>query len=100
MEDEDGVANAVAAATEKIAKECIQSKGAFSISIGSGTTVEALMALKGRPGIDWNKVQVYFGNERVMGPTAGECVQMHSKSVAQGVCTQPHQSHLMLRAVL
>jgi hypothetical protein len=39
-----------------LAKRCIEDKGAFSMSIGSGTTVKPLSSMASTPGIDFSKV--------------------------------------------
>ena len=54
------VAQAVADRVASLSRAAVADKGAFSMSIGSGSTVAPL---KDATGVDWAKAHVWFGNE-------------------------------------
>ena len=74
VKDDAAVANFIEDRVYELANSAIDSKGAFSISIGSGTTVTPLLELKDRH-LDFSKVHLFFGNERTNeGDQAGKCM--------------------------
>ena len=70
--DPDAVAQAAADIVAAAAVEAIAERGAFRISLAGGSTPRKLYELLAeepyRSGIDWARVQVYFGDERVVPP--------------------------------
>ena len=74
----DAIGNYIVERVEQLANEAIASKGAFSMTIGSGTTVQPLKLLADRA-IDFSKVHIFFGNERTEGATAGKCFNSGSE---------------------
>lgn len=74
LKDDVAISNFIESRVHDLASSAISEKGAFSMSIGSGTTVEPLLGLKGRGGLDFDKFHVFFGNERTEGDKAGKCL--------------------------
>jgi 6-phosphogluconolactonase len=70
--DPDAVAQAAADIVAAAALEAIAERGAFRISLAGGSTPKKLYQLLAeepyRSGIDWARVHVYFGDERVVPP--------------------------------
>lgn len=66
------VGDYICSRVQELASASISSKGAFSLSIGSGTTVAPLEGLKDC-GLDFSKFHVFFGNDRTERMDAGKC---------------------------
>ena len=71
LKDDAAVARFIQSRVVELANAAIESKGAFSMSIGSGTTVAPLVELAGE--VDFARVHLFFGNERTEGEAAGKC---------------------------
>ena len=71
MKDDAAIARFIQSRVVELANAAIASKGAFSMSIGSGTTVAPLVELAGE--VDFTRVHLFFGNERTEGEAAGKC---------------------------
>ena len=71
MKDDAAIARFIQSRVVELANAAIASKGAFSMSIGSGTTVAPLIELAGE--VDFTRVHLFFGNERTEGEAAGKC---------------------------
>ena len=74
--DADLLADAAADLFVKIAAESILARGVFRVALAGGTTPERthrrLATDQRRSGVDWLRVDIYFGDERCVPPSAPE----------------------------
>ena len=70
--DADALARAAAARVVELAAQAIAERGRFSIALSGGSTPKKLFELLASPEwanrVDWEKVLVFFGDERSVGP--------------------------------
>lgn len=79
LKDDVEIAAFIETRVRELAEAAIAAKGAFSMSIGSGTTVTPLLGLEGK--LDFTKVHLFFGNERTEGEKAGKCIDGASELI-------------------
>jgi len=97
----DGMEIARRAADEvvRIASEAAAARGAFTIALSGGSTPKVVYALLAenaalRNSLPWNKMKVFFGDERHVGPGhADSNFQMASDAMLSKVPLQPKQIH-------
>ncbi|EIN13565.1 6-phosphogluconolactonase [Punctularia strigosozonata HHB-11173 SS5] len=58
--------DALSAFIIKAQKEAIEKKGRFAVAISGGSLPKQLNGLIGKPGVKWDKWQVYYADERVV----------------------------------
>jgi 6-phosphogluconolactonase len=85
--------------TARIAGEAVSARGVFSIALAGGSTPKMLYALLAehptlRNSLPWDKMQVFFGDERHVGPGhADSNFQMASDAMLSKVPLRPEQIH-------
>jgi 6-phosphogluconolactonase len=72
FEDAESVARAAADTFARLARECVEERGAFSVALSGGTTprrvYELLASDEYAGGVPWDGVHVFFGDERMVPP--------------------------------
>jgi 6-phosphogluconolactonase len=93
------IARRAAADVLEIATAAASDRGVFSIALSGGSTPKALYTLMAehpslRNSLPWDKMQVFFGDERHVGPGhADSNFQMASDSMLSKVPLRPDQIH-------
>src|SRR5215470_6217756 len=93
------IASHAAHEVARISAEAVAARGAFSIALAGGSTPKMLYALLAehptlRNSLPWDKMQVFFGDERHVGPGhADSNFQMASDAMLSKVQLQPQQIH-------
>ncbi len=92
------LAQALADAFAQDAAAAIEVRGAFYVALSGGTTPKAAYALLAqeprRSRIDWNRVYVFFGDERCVPPESKESnYRMACEAFLRGVGIPPDQVH-------
>lgn len=94
------VAEAVADAFVRDAREAIDARGTFYVALAGGTTPKAAYGLLAqeprRDAIDWDRVQVFFGDERCVAPDNDESnFKMASDAMLNAVGIPAENVHRM-----
>lgn len=74
-ETREELADAAAEDFARLAADAISERGRFVVALAGGSTPKATYELLARDyadSIEWNKVHVFFGDERTVGPTAAD----------------------------
>jgi 6-phosphogluconolactonase len=80
------------------AKSAVVARGSFSVALAGGSTPKTLYALLAseplRSQLPWEKIQIFFGDERHAGPTdADSNYRMANESMLSKVPLKPEQIH-------
>src|SRR5580704_11777888 len=68
--DPAGVAREAAARMAGVLRAALEARGKASIALSGGNTPrDAYATLAGEPGLDWTKVDIFWVDERAVGPT-------------------------------
>src|SRR5215467_11734464 len=83
----------------RISADAVAARGVFSIALAGGSTPKMLYALMAehptlRNSLPWDKMQVFFGDERHVGPGHTDSnFQMATDAMLSKVPLQPQQIH-------
>lgn len=95
--DSSSIANLAAKRIAEALEQCIAADGAASLALAGGTTPRAAYeALAKISGIDWARVNVYFGDERAVPATHPDSnFQMAQSALFERVALPPANIHRM-----
>jgi len=98
LQDAPAIAKQAAEVFIKSATAAAMAKGSFSVSLSGGSTPKALYALLAsdalRGHLPWDKMQLFFGDERPVEPTHPDSnFRMASEAMICKVPLQPRQVH-------
>lgn len=86
----DALADALAAAIALRARQCIESRGQYSIVLTGGSTPRALYARLADIDADWERWRIYFGDERCVPREDPERIDAMAHSLWLGRVPIPH----------
>jgi len=69
----DDLARALCLEVEENARGCLRERGAFTMAVPGGSVAKALRGLREAEGLDWDRVHVFFVNER---PGEQKCAKL------------------------
>lgn len=98
LRDAAAIANRAAEVFVKAANDAVKSKGNFSVALAGGSTPKALYALladdERRRQLPWEKMQLFFGDERHVKPTHPDSnFRMATEAMISKVPLKPEQVH-------
>jgi 6-phosphogluconolactonase len=98
LRDAAAIANRAAKAFIEAAHAAAKSKGTFSVALAGGSTPKALYALlaadESRGQLPWDKIQLFFGDERHVKPTHPDSnFRMATEAMISKVPLKPEQVH-------
>lgn len=96
--DSKDIANVAAQRIAEALKDAIAANGAATLALSGGTTPRAANEVLAKiPGIDWSRVEVYFGDERAVPPTHPDSnFLMAQRSLFESVALPPGNIHRVL----
>ncbi|MCC6640838.1 MAG: 6-phosphogluconolactonase [Deltaproteobacteria bacterium] len=98
--DAEAISRAAADEVQRIATAAIAARGRFTIALSGGSTPKRLYALLSREPfrttIDWERVEIFFGDERAVPPDDAESnYRMAREAMLESLALAPSRIHRM-----
>src|ERR1700676_1571673 len=101
LKDNAAIARRAAEEFVKVAQSAVQQHGSFSVALSGGSTPKLLYSLLAtdlelRAKVPWDKMQIFFGDERHVGPDDPQSnFKMAAESMFDKAPLKPEQIHRM-----